>query len=52
MPVAEMVKTFNCGIGAVVVVAHDDQQSVEDMLQSTGENPQIIGSVIPHTEGQ
>ena len=51
VPVDQMAKTFNCGIGAVLVVAKGDENGVIEMLQAAGEKPVNIGAVIPHMEG-
>ena len=40
---AEMLRTFNCGIGMVVVAARDGAADVEKALQASGENPVQIG---------
>jgi phosphoribosylformylglycinamidine cyclo-ligase len=39
----EMARTFNCGVGMVVVVAPDDVKSVTDTLESAGEIVLPIG---------
>jgi len=42
---AEMHRTFNCGIGMVVIVAEADAGTALALLRSHGENAQRIGSV-------
>jgi len=46
---AEMLRTFNCGIGMVVVAAKSRTQEVLAALKAEGEAPLIIGDVIPPT---
>jgi len=41
----EMYRTFNCGIGMVVVVAPSDVDATLAQLKSTGETATIIGGV-------
>ena len=43
---AEMLKTFNCGIGMVLVISEMDCPKVIKELKSLGENPKIIGTII------
>ncbi len=42
---SEMLKTFNCGIGMIVVCAEDSAKSIADLLSSNGESVSRIGSV-------
>jgi len=41
----EMLKTFNCGIGMIVVINQTDTQSVIDALTAAGEQAIVIGSI-------
>jgi len=42
---AEMARTFNCGIGMVVVAAQDEAQAVTDALVAAGETVHAIGRI-------
>jgi phosphoribosylformylglycinamidine cyclo-ligase len=42
---AEMYRTFNCGIGMVVIVAAERAPAAVEFLQARGESAQIIGEV-------
>jgi phosphoribosylformylglycinamidine cyclo-ligase len=44
---AEMLKTFNCGIGMVVVAAQRDADAVIRTLREAGEAPAVIGEIVP-----
>jgi phosphoribosylformylglycinamidine cyclo-ligase len=45
MAEAELLKTFNCGIGMIVVVAADRADAVTQVLEEAGETVSRIGSV-------
>jgi phosphoribosylformylglycinamidine cyclo-ligase len=47
IPDAEMLKTFNCGIGMVMVVAKADAETLVRLLQEWGEAPFVIGEIVP-----
>ncbi len=42
---SEMLRTFNCGIGMVLVVAADEADAVTDVLSSSGETVARIGRI-------
>ena len=41
----EMLKTFNCGIGMIVVIDQADTNAVIDALTAVGEQATVIGSI-------
>ncbi len=41
----EMYRTFNCGVGMVIVVAKEDQQKTLDALTACQEQPWVIGHI-------
>jgi hypothetical protein len=47
LPDAEMLKTFNCGIGMVMVVAEAEADALVRLLQEWGEAPFLIGEIVP-----
>ena len=46
---AEMLRTFNCGIGMTVVLARTDAERALALLSDAGETVQVIGSIEPGT---
>lgn len=52
IPMDEMLRTFNCGVGMVAVVAPGDMLMVRDALEKAGETVFIIGELVAHTSGE
>jgi phosphoribosylformylglycinamidine cyclo-ligase len=46
---AEMLRTFNCGIGMIAVVDKEGADGLVRLLQEWGEQPVIIGEIVPPT---
>ncbi|MBK5926794.1 phosphoribosylformylglycinamidine cyclo-ligase [Rhodobaculum claviforme] len=44
---AEMLRTFNCGVGMVVVVAPDRADALAQVLADAGAPSRVIGRVVP-----
>jgi phosphoribosylformylglycinamidine cyclo-ligase len=47
LPQAEMLRTFNCGIGMIAVVDKEGADGLVRLLQEWGEAPVIIGEITP-----
>ena len=47
MSEAELLKTFNCGIGMMLVVAQDRAESLAELLRAQGETVVRMGKVVP-----
>ena len=47
----EMYRTFNCGIGMIVVMPKEDAPQAVELLTSRGEAAQIIGEIRPGSRG-
>ncbi len=43
--VMEMLRTFNCGVGMITVVAKEDAAAALDLLKENGENAVLIGEL-------
>lgn len=43
----EMLRTFNCGIGMILCVAREDESAALEQLRMTGEDPLVIGELVP-----
>ncbi|WP_427023004.1 phosphoribosylformylglycinamidine cyclo-ligase [Aureimonas ureilytica] len=48
---AEMLRTFNCGVGMIVVVAEADAASIAAILQSEGETVVPLGRILARKDG-
>lgn len=48
----EMLRTFNCGTGMVLVVAADDQEAVTACLEEAGERVSAIGRIDAASAGE
>jgi phosphoribosylformylglycinamidine cyclo-ligase len=47
LPDAEMLRTFNCGVGMIAVVARSGADAVMASLAAAGETPVVIGEITP-----
>ena len=48
---AEMLRTFNCGIGMVLIVAKGDQQAAVSAFESCGETVYTLGEIVRGEHG-
>jgi phosphoribosylformylglycinamidine cyclo-ligase len=46
----EMLRTFNCGVGMIVIAASDQADVVADALREAGEAPIALGEVVARGE--
>ncbi len=49
---AEMARTFNCGIGMIVVIAKQDAERAAELLRAHGETVFTIGDIQARAEGE
>ena len=49
---SEMLRTFNCGIGMIVVASAAQADAVMERLRQVGESPVRIGETIAHAGGE
>lgn len=47
IPQHEMLTTFNCGIGMILVVAKEDASTVRETLEEAGEKVTLMGELMP-----
>jgi phosphoribosylformylglycinamidine cyclo-ligase len=47
-----MLRTFNCGIGMVVVASREGAGEAEAALRAAGESPLKIGEIVEAAEGE
>jgi phosphoribosylformylglycinamidine cyclo-ligase len=50
VPEDEMFRAFNMGIGMIVVVKPGDASAAMDLLRGAGEEPTLIGEIVPGTK--
>jgi phosphoribosylformylglycinamidine cyclo-ligase len=51
VPEADMLRTFNCGLGLVLVVREAAVSAVVTALEAAGEAPRVVGQVEAASEG-
>ena len=49
---AEMLRTFNCGIGMIAIVGAADEEQVVEAWSPPDESPVRIGEVIAASDGE
>jgi phosphoribosylformylglycinamidine cyclo-ligase len=48
----EMLRTFNCGVGLVIVVAQEDADKTVKILTEQGENAWVVGHIADANDGE
>ena len=48
----EMLRTFNCGVGMIVVVSAENAEKVTDALTAEGETVFALGRMVARAEGE
>jgi phosphoribosylformylglycinamidine cyclo-ligase len=51
VPINDMIRTFNCGIGMTAIVAPEAEARVTQVLKDQGETVYRIGSIVPRAPG-
>jgi phosphoribosylformylglycinamidine cyclo-ligase len=51
VPLDDMIRTFNCGIGMVAVIAPDAESRITQVLKDHGETVHRIGKIVPRAAG-
>jgi phosphoribosylformylglycinamidine cyclo-ligase len=46
-----MLRTFNCGVGMIVIAASIDADRVATSLGKSGETPWVLGRLVPRARG-
>jgi phosphoribosylformylglycinamidine cyclo-ligase len=49
---SELLRTFNCGVGMIVIAGADMADRVADVLRHAGECPFALGEVIAAPDGE
>ncbi|PLX41588.1 MAG: phosphoribosylformylglycinamidine cyclo-ligase [Deltaproteobacteria bacterium] len=52
VPEEDLLRTFNCGIGLVLIVPGEEAEEVIARLTALGEKASLIGTIKPRVEGQ
>ena len=43
---AEMLSTFNCGLGLLLIIKEQDSATAVDLLRTQGEQPVVVGEIV------
>jgi phosphoribosylformylglycinamidine cyclo-ligase len=49
---SEMLRTFNCGVGMIAVVAPDKVGDVRKALDEENKRSFVFGEIVPHGDGE